>query len=155
MSGKIDAIRSFATMGFNRLGRATKDLKEEQLDWRYCPQANNIRWILTHISSELHVFIPEILTGNKEYKPEGWPEDHVGNPKYSLQKIMGDIEKGKANLMKSLDELTEEELAEELDWFYGKRKKEFYLMLAISEIHHHEGQIAAILGVESRMKGKK
>jgi hypothetical protein len=26
-------------------------------------------------------------------------------------------------------------------------------MLAISEIIHHEGQIAAILGVEKRMKG--
>ena len=55
--------------------------------------------------------------------------------------------------MKKLDNLTEEVLAEEMDWFYGKRPKQAYLMLAISEILHHEGQIAAILGVEKRMQG--
>jgi uncharacterized damage-inducible protein DinB len=55
--------------------------------------------------------------------------------------------------MKKFDKLTDESLAEEIDWFYGKQPKEKYLMLAVSEILHHEGQIAAILGVEKRMKG--
>ncbi len=153
MSGKIDAMKGFAQLGFERLGRATTDLKEEQLDWKSCPEANTIRWILTHMVSELHVFIPKILKGDKEYKPEGWPDDYVGNAGYSLMKILGDLETGKAKLMKKLDELTEEKLAVEMDWFYGKRPKEAYLMLAVSEILHHEGQIAAILGVEKRMKG--
>jgi len=153
MSGKIEAIKAFTQVGFDRLERATKDLKEEQLDWRSCPQANTIRWLLTHLSSELHSFVPKILRGDKGYKPEGWPEDYVGNKAYTLKKIKADLDDGKKKLMKSLDKLTEEELAEEMDWFYGKRPKEAYLMLAISEIHHHEGQIAAILGLESRMKG--
>ena len=153
MSGKIDAIKAFTEMGLFRLRGVVKDLKEEQLDWKYCPQANTIRWILTHLASELHVFIPQILTGDKEYKPEGWPDDYVGNQSYSLEKILGDIEEGEKALMKKLDGLGEEVLSEEIDWFMGKRTKEYYLMLAISEIHHHEGQIAAILGVESRTKG--
>lgn len=152
MSGKIDAIKSFTEMGFFRFRGAIKDLKEEQIDWKYCPQANTVRWLLTHLASELHVFIPKILTGDKDYKPEGWPEDYVGNQSYSLEKILGDIEEGEAILMNKLDGLREEDLSEEIDWFMGKRKKEYYLMLAISEIHHHEGQIAAILGVESRIK---
>ena len=152
MSGKIETIKAFAQVGFDRLERATKDLKEEQLDWMSCPQANTIRWLLTHLSSELHSFVPKILKGDKGYKPEGWPDDYVGNSAYTLKKINVDLDEGKKKLMKSLDKLTEEELAVEMDWFYGKKPKEAYLMLAISEIHHHEGQIAAILGLESRMK---
>ena len=153
MSEKIATIKAFAGLGFDRLGRATKDLTEEQLDWQSCSEANTIRWVLTHMSSELHVFIPKILSGNKEYAPEGWPEDYVGNTSYSLEKILDDIEEGKAKLMTSLDGLKPDALAEEMDWFYGKAPKENYLMLAVSEILHHEGQIAAILGVEKRMKG--
>ena len=153
MSEKIATIKAFAQLGFDRLERAIKDLKEEQLDWKSCPEANTIRWILTHLSSELHVFIPKILKADKEYTPEGWPEDYVGNTGYSMEKILGDLSEGKAKVMKKFDKLTDESLAEEIDWFYGKQPKEKYLMLAVSEILHHEGQIAAILGVEKRMKG--
>ena len=66
---------------------------------------------------------------------------------------MGNIENGKVKFLKKLGNLTEEVLAEEMDGFYGKIPKQAYLMLAISEILHHEGQIAAILGVEKRMQG--
>jgi len=153
MNEKMETIKDFTQIGFDRLEGVTKDLKPEQLDWKSCPKANTIRWILTHLSSELHTFVPKILSGNKEYEPEGWPDDYVGNASYTLERIMGDLQTGKASLMKSLDDLTAESLAEEMEWFYGKRTREFYLMLAISEIIHHEGQIAAILGVEKRMKG--
>ena len=153
MSDKTKTIKAFAQVGFDRLERAVKDLKVEQLDWKSCPQANTIRWIMTHINSELHTFVPKILTGNKEYAPAGWPSDYIGNTSYSLDKIMKDYKDGKAKVLKTLDELTDKTLAEEIDWFYGKQPKERYLLLAVSEILHHEGQIAAILGVEKRMKG--
>ncbi|MCW4051116.1 MAG: DinB family protein [Candidatus Bathyarchaeota archaeon] len=153
MSQSIETMKAFAMLGFNRLERATKDITDEQLDWRSCTEANTIRWILTHLSSELHAYIPKILKGDPSYKVEGWPEDYVGNTSYSLEKIMGDIQSGKEKLIKKLDKLTEEKLAEELDWFFGKQPKKQYMMLFISEILHHEGQIAAILGVEKRMKG--
>ena len=153
MSEKNEMLKAFAQIGFSRLDRAVKDLTEEQLDWKSCTEANTIRWNLTHLASEMFVFVPKIIKGDKEYKPEGWPDDYVGNESYSLDKIKGDLEKGKAKLMKKLDKLTEETLAEEMDWFYGKQPKQAYLMLAISEILHHEGQIAAILGVEKRLQG--
>jgi len=38
-------------------------------------------------------------------------------------------------------------------WVSGKRPREAYLILTVSEIIHHEEQITAILGVEKRMKG--
>jgi len=154
MTEKVEAIKAFTQIGFDRLGRVTKDLKSEQLDWKYCKEANTIRWILTHISQELHVYIPRVISGDKEYMPQGWPEDYVGNKSYSLEKIMGDLEKGKAGLMEGLDTLTDASLAEEIDFFGGKRKREYAVMLLISEILHHEGQIAAILGVKKRMKGE-
>jgi uncharacterized damage-inducible protein DinB len=153
MSQKIETIKKFALLGFDRLDRATKDLKEEQLDWKSCREANTIRWIMTHLSSELHTFIPKIVRGDKDYMPSGWPEDYVGNKSYSLKKIRADLNDGKEKLVKSLDGLKESDLEKPLDWFYGKQPKEMYLMLAVSEIIHHEGQIAAILGVEKRMQG--
>ncbi len=153
MSEKREMMRAFAEVGFSRLDRATKNLTEEQLDWKSCPDANTIRWALTHLVSEMFVFVPKIIKGDKEFTPEGWPDDYVGNQSYSLEKIMEDIERGKANFLKTLDNLTEEVLAEEMDWFYGRRPKQAYIMLAISEILHHEGQIAAILGVEKRLQG--
>jgi uncharacterized damage-inducible protein DinB len=148
----VKTIKEFANLGFMRLERATSDLTEEKLDWQSCREANTIRWILTHLNSEFFGFIPKIVSGNKELESE-LPEDYVGNMEYSLEKIMGDLEKGKSKLMGMLDDLDEDDLDEEIDWFYGKRTKGFYLMLAVSEIVHHEGQIAAILGVEKRMKG--
>jgi len=39
-----------------------------------------------------------------------------------------------------------------MDWFMGKLPVGSYLMLGVSEILHHEGQIAAIRGVENRIK---
>jgi uncharacterized damage-inducible protein DinB len=147
----IETIKEFANIGFMRLERATSELTEEQLDWQSCREANTIRWILTHLNSEFFGFVPKIISGNKELESE-LPEDYVGNTDYSLEKILGDLEKGKSKLMTMLEGLEDKELEEELDWFYGKRTKGFYLMLAVSEIIHHEGQIAAILGVEKRMK---
>jgi hypothetical protein len=153
VSEKIEMLKAFAQIGFNRLDQATKGLTEEQLDWKSCSEANTIRWNLTHLASEMFVFVPKIIKGDKEYKPDGWPDDYVGNESYSLEKIRGDLKKGKAKLMKKLDNLTEEVLAEEMDWFFGKLTKQGYLIVAISEILHHEGQIAAILGVEKRIQG--
>jgi len=101
----------------------------------------------------MHVFFPKVVKGKKDYKPEGWPADYVGNAGYSLEKIKGDLETGKAKLKKMLGKLTPEILAEEMDLFLGVKPKETYLMLEISEIFRHEGQIAAILGVEKRMQG--
>jgi len=43
--------------------------------------------------------------------------------------------------------------AEEMDWFSGMKPKEAHLMLGISEIYRHEGQIAAIPSVEKRIQG--
>ena len=148
MSTKIITIKSFAEMGFYRLSNITKDLTEHHLDWTSCSEANTIRTILTHLNQELHVYIPRMLIGKT---PDAWPDDYTGNTSYSLEKIMNDLTEGKTKLYKMLDDTTDEALEKEVDMFMGKRPLQFYVTLMISEIIHHEGQIAAILGVERRM----
>ena len=152
MSDRVNALIKFSNIGFSRLEMSTKDLTEEQLDIKSCPEASTIRWVLTHLIEILHVFVPKVLTGDKEYKPEGWPGDYTGNPSYSVEKILEDLESSKAAYLEHLENIDIPSLDESIDWFYGVQPREIYLMLAVSEIHHHGGQIAAILGIAKRME---
>jgi len=153
VTDKIETIKIIAKIGLDRLERATKDMKSEQLDWRPFPEANTLRWILIHEAQILHVAFPRILLGDSRYLPEGWPDDYQGNEGYTLEKILGDIEEGRASLLVGLDGLTDESLAEEIE-FAGKRTWEWAVMWMISEIIHHEGQVAATLGAWKRVKGE-
>ena len=150
---KIDTIKEFAELGFTRLDGALKDLTEEQLDWQSCSEANTIRNITTHLVSEWYGFVPKIIAGDKDAKVKGVPEGYVGNKDLSLDQIMKDLKEGKDHLRAELGKVKDEDLAKEMDWFMGKKPKGFYLELGVSEIIHHEGQIAAIRGVEKRLKG--
>lgn len=146
---KVDGMKHFATMSLNRLDGATKNITEEQLDWKSCSEANTIRNILGHLIGEWYGFVPKIAAGSKDAEVEGY----AGTEGKSLEEIKADLEAGKANLMKTLDGISDEDLAKEMDWFMGKQPKANYLMMGISEILHHEGQISAVLGVEKRIKG--
>ena len=147
--GKMGTIKEFAKVGFNRLNNATKDLSEEQLDWKSCSEANTIRNLLGHLIGEWYGFIPKILAGDKDLKVEGYS----GTDGKSLEQITSDLSEGQKHLLAELDKVKDEDLTKEMDWFMGKLPVSNYLMLGVSEIHHHEGQIAAVLGVENRIKG--
>jgi uncharacterized damage-inducible protein DinB len=151
MTVRTNMIKEFAQMGFDRLGSSTKNLKPDQLDWKSCTQANTIRWILTHMNEELNIYIPKYLVGTDPTKD--WPKEYVGNPNFKIERINADLEKGRRKLYAGLNKLTNEQLDQEVEGFMGKKSREFYLMLMVGEILHHEGQVAAILGVEKRIKG--
>ena len=146
--GKMGTIKEFTQVGFNRINNATKDLTEEQLDWKSCSEANTIRNILGHLIGEWYGFIPKILAGDKDLEVKGYS----GAEGKSLEEIMGDLAEGQKHLLAELGKVKEEDLAKEMDWFRGKQPVGSYLMLGVSEILHHEGQIAAIRGVENRIK---
>jgi hypothetical protein len=149
----IETIKEFAELGFTRLDGSLKDLTEEQLDWTSCTQANTIRNILTHLISEWYGFVPKAIAGSKDAKVKGVAEGYVGNKELKLEKILKDLQEGKKHLHSELNKVTDEDLAKEMEWFMGKKTRGFYLMMGVSEIIHHEGQIAAIRGVEKRIKG--
>ena len=150
---KIDTIKEFAMLGFTRLDRAIDGVTEEQLDWMSCSEANTVRNIVTHLISEWYGFVPKIIAGDKDAPVKGVPEGYVGNADMSLEEIMKDYNEGKKHLLEQLGKVKDEDLAKEMDWFMGKQTVGFYLMMGVSEIIHHEGQIAAIRGVEKRIKG--
>jgi uncharacterized damage-inducible protein DinB len=152
MTVRTDAIKEFADVGFKWLGNATKGLKQEQLDWKSSEHANTIRWILTHLSEELNVELPKLMGGEV---PGEWPADYTGNTSYKLDKILGDIEAGKKKLYAGLEKLTDGQLLEEVEAWGMKKPRGWFVDVMVAELIHHEGQIAAILGVEKRAKGIK
>lgn len=146
---KIDTIKEFAELGFSRLDGALKDLPEEQLDWKSCTEANTIRNIVTHLIGEWYGFVPKIIAADKDATTKGYE----AKPDMSVEDLMKDYEKGKKHLLAELGKVKDADLAKEMDWFMGKKPMGFYLMLGVSEIVHHEGQIAAIRGVNKRLQG--
>ena len=152
MSEKVASIKKFVEFAFERFDWTIKDLAEKEIDWRPLKETNSIRWILTHLSQQWNMGIHKILKGDPEYKPKDWPEDYIDNRSYSLSKIKSDLEKGKKNFISGLEELTLEELEAEIPLWEGKKKRQFGLLLYVSEIFHHVGQIAYIIGAIKRRK---
>lgn len=94
-------------------------------------------------------YLPKLLAGDKDLEVKGYP----GAEGKSLEQIMNDLAEWQRYLLAEFDKVKEEDLAKEMDWFMGKQTVGSYLMFGVSEIYHHEGQIAKIRGVENRMKG--
>ena len=152
MSDKIKSIKTFAEMAFERFDWAMKDLSEKEIDWRPVEETNSIRWILTHLSQQWNVGMHRILKGDTEYKPKDWPEDYVGNRSYSLTKIMSELEKGRRDFLSDLEKLTPAELEAEIPLWGGTKKRQYGLLIYLSEIFHHVGQIAYLRGAIKRRK---
>lgn len=154
MSERIEALKSFANAAFARYDASMKDLKEAEVEWRPDEEANNIRWILTHLSNQWNVGFQRTFRGDNGFKPTGWPDDYVGSKVITYAKLMDDLTRGKAGLLEGLKNLKPEDLAVEVQSPSGLVKRYDRLIRQISEIIHHEGQIAYIRGVIAR-KTKK
>jgi len=153
MSEKKEMLKTFAENGFGRCDRAFKDLTEKEIEWKPVPESNNIRWILTHLSEEWNLGLPRMIKGDPNYKPAGWP-DNYANSNPSLQKLLSDLEKGKAAVLGGLDSLRPEDLDAEIDLGRGKRKRLPMVVTYLLEAVHHEGQIAALRGDITRRREK-
>ena len=152
MSDRVKTMKTFAELVFGRFDNSVKDLKEAEAEWKPVGEANNIKWILTHLSQQWNVGVTRAIKGDPAYKPAGWPDDYVGNTSYSLAKIMKDLKEGRENVLKSLDKLNPADLDVEITTQRGVRKRETMLMMLLSEIPHHEGQIAYIRGAVGRRR---
>ncbi len=71
MSKRAKVIKAMAVIELDRLEGLTTDLDEGLLDWIPEPEANSLRWILTHESYILHVVLQRVLNGGRGYRPEG------------------------------------------------------------------------------------
>jgi hypothetical protein len=153
MSETLNAMEIFTNFGLRRLRWITENLDDEIFDWKMTLQSNSVRWVLSHISLVLNVFFPRAITGDLEYYPPELPRKYLDNHSLSIQRILNDIEHGESIVTEQLGSLDKEKLEESLDWYLGPNEREFYLMILCSEILHHGGQIAAIVGNWRRIKG--
>jgi hypothetical protein len=153
LSDRIEAIRAFALLALERLDHTVAGISEEDLDWRMCDGANSVRWMLTHTAQLGNIYIWKTLADDWGWWPDGWPRDYIDNPSYSLEKIMGDLAKGREGFMEALDGVTEEKFSEVID-FWGPRTREYAAMFIISEVIHHDGQLAHAVGTIRRQRGE-
>lgn len=151
MSGKVILMKRFAEIAFERFDEAMKNISKEEVNWQPMDEANSIKWILTHLSQQWNVGIPRILKGDPEFKPEGWPEDYISKP-HSFEKLIDDLKKGKNALLRGLEELSLADLEAEISLWGGTKKREYGLLIYLSEIYHHEGQIAYLRGAINRRR---
>ncbi len=153
MSEKKEMLKIFAESAFGRCDQSFKNLNEKEVEWQPIPESTNIRWILTHLSQQWNVGVPRIIRGDPNYKPAGWPDDYAkGKP--SLQKLISDLESGKAAVLSGLDALRPVDLDAEIDLGRGKRKRLLMLLTYLSEAVHHEGQVAMLRGNITRRREK-
>jgi hypothetical protein len=152
LSEKIKTLKAFTELAYMRFENSVKDLKEAESLWRPVPEANNIKWILTHLSQQWNISLQRILKGDISYKPSGWPDNYAGDMNMPLPKLLEDLKKGKEMVLAGVDKLTPEALAGEIVSPRGTRKREDMFMTQLSEIIHHEGQIAFIRGAIGRRR---
>ncbi len=153
-SSRIEAMKTFTEYGLTRLEWDLRKIDQEAMDCKVAPESNTVRWILRHISTVLNVYLPRAFTGNLNYLPEKWPDNYQDNDHRSLETILADIAIGHVTAINGFNGLTEHSLEETLDWYIGEVKREMYLMILSSEILHHEGQIASIIGLRKRISGE-
>jgi hypothetical protein len=154
LSEKIESLKAFATLAFGRFDNTMKDLNESEIDWKPVEDANNIKWILTHLSQQWNVGIQRTLKGDNNYKPADWPEDYVGSNSITFTNLMADLVKGRTAVLEGLSKLSSSDLLMEVQSPSGLVKRSDRLMRQISEIVHHEGQIAYIRGAVGRRRQK-
>jgi len=153
MSERMQLLKEMAETFFGRTDRALQGLSAKEIEWRPVEESNNIRWILTHISQELNILLPRMIKGDAKYAPEGWSDDYSSsNP--TLERLLVDIAAGKKAVLDGIANLTETDLDEEIDLGRGPRKRRAMILMYLSEIVHHEGQIAALRGIIARRRQK-
>ncbi|MCW4051923.1 MAG: DinB family protein [Candidatus Bathyarchaeota archaeon] len=152
MFDEVRMIKAFADVAFDRFDNAVKDLSEKEMDWQPIGELNSIRWILTHLSQQWNVGLNKISKGTAKDKPAGWPEDYVGNKSHTLEKLISDLSNGKNRFLSYIEGLNPADLEAEIPIWGGKRKLQTVLLLYLSEIFHHEGQIAYLKGAIKRIR---
>lgn len=154
MSEKIESLKALANTAYGRFDLTMKDLKEVEIEWKPVDEANNIRWILTHLSQQWNVGFQRTFMGDNNYKPGGWPDDYVGNKTITYTKLVADLAKGRAVVLEGLGKITAADLTAEVQSPSGSVKRYDRLLRQLSEILHHEGQIAYIRGAIGRKRQK-
>jgi uncharacterized damage-inducible protein DinB len=151
MSAKAEVLKEEFEFVFARLEETLEGIDDKEFNYRLTEASNDIQSILNHMSRITNLHIPRIIKGNLDYAPENWPEDYVEH-NYSLEKLMGDINKAKEKVIEDVAGLSEEQLEEEIPLMVGPYPRKIGLYAYVGELFHHRGQIAFIRGTVKRLR---
>ncbi|MBN2334798.1 DinB family protein [Candidatus Bathyarchaeota archaeon] len=151
MSAKAEVLREAFEFAFSALERTLEGADENEYTYRVTEASNDIQSILNHLSRITNLNMPRIIKGDIEYAPEGWPSDYVEHT-CSLEKLMGDIHKGKEKVLEGVAGLSEEQLEEVVQMMSGPYPRKIGLFAYLGELFHHRGQIAFIRGTIGRLR---
>jgi len=153
MLEKASILRDQTEYIYGKIGRTLEGLTEKEMKWKPTEVSNSIEWTLNHMARISNLSLPRIIKGDPEYKPEGWLDDYR-DKHYSLEKMMGDIERGKNVVLEGIGKLTSAQLEEEIPLWGGTKKRKTGLFAYLGELVHHNGQIAYLRGTMKRQKEK-
>ncbi|MFH2112344.1 MAG: DinB family protein [Candidatus Bathyarchaeota archaeon] len=151
MSAKALILREEFEFAFASLERALDGIDDVEFEYRLTEASNSIQMILNHLSRITNLNMPRIISGDFDYVPEDWPGDYVEH-NYGLEKMMGDINRGKKKVLEDVARLSEEQLEEVLPLMSGPYPRKIGLFAYVGELFHHRGQIAFIRGTVKRLR---
>ncbi len=143
---------------------ALKYLKEDELTWRPEPHSNSIIFLMWHLARAEDYWINQALGGGKQrYETEGWYKkfgtvaQDSGNG-YDVAKLkawpvppLQLVNEYRAAIRKTavayISSLTEKQLDEEKDFWWGKITVGSALKHLVCEVGEHSGQIGYIKGI--------
>jgi uncharacterized damage-inducible protein DinB len=151
MSAKAEVLKEEFEFVFARLEETLEGIGDKEFTYRLTEVSNDIQSILNHLSRETNLQIPRIIKGDLDYTPENWPDEYVEHS-YSLEKLMGDISRGREKVLEGVAGLSEKQLEEEIPLMAGTYPRKIGLYAYVGELFHHRGQIAFIRGTVKRLR---
>ena len=144
----MNVLTDFAGYIFERVTQTANEITPEIMDWKPVNEANNIYWILVHMTRIAYLLIPQLLIGT--YNPEGWDDDYE-QQKHSLTELKEDLGKARVRVLSLLGELDEAQLDEEIMIWGSMRPLKEPIFVLLGELLHHNGQIAMLRGINKRV----
>ena len=151
MSAKAEVLKEEFEFVLARLEETLEGTDDKEFTYRLTEASNDIQSILNHLSRITNLHIPRIIKGDFKYTPENWPDDYVEHS-YSLEKLMGDINKGRKKVLEDVARLSEKQLEKEIPLMTGPYPRKIGLYAYVGELFHHRGQIAFIRGTVKRLR---
>ena len=146
-SSSMKVLADYAGYVFVRIDQNITDITPEMLDWKPVMETNTIRWILVHITRIASLLIPQVL--KKTYNPMDWDDDYE-KQEHSFEELKSDLAKARVEVTKLLSEIDEAQLEEEIQIWGEMHPMKIPLFVLLSELVHHNGQIAMLKGVYKR-----
>lgn len=154
MSSKSSILKENAEFLYTRLFKTSEGVTQKEAEWTPQEGANDIKWQLNHVSRITNLSIPRLLTGDKTWEPDDWPEGYK-DAELSVQRLVDDLKKGSKYAFELLGSLEDAKLEEDTKYWGGTRKLKEGLFAYLAEIAHHKGQIAYLRSNYAREQGKK